>query len=575
MLEVAAEAVDAEMTTPPELGAAIVTPPVSSVQEQLDSILQRIRLGNCRLEYADADLLLRNSENAAVQDVVTSRQYTNRVDPSGSCTFFKLQTAASGSKKPKDDWVACTISNSFALNSDKSGQPFRSAAAENEGVVKQSGSIPDKEARAKMGGPSISMFSLVALPGHPRWDSLESASGKSEVWRYLGSGKLVNATVQPEAGPSSKRNEVFGTVEVDVLLLKGVSIWEELEKLKTDMQERDYNAFADHAFASGPSGIDHRADLGEWMEFRPDEQPPRPGDVVECLGHGDEQPRISLNITHAAGGTLFVVSSDPAWAGNMPQDKARRSTGAVVAFLGRVPVAVHGDAPINSFLVPSGLCNGTARAVGEQELRESRELRSQCFGIVWAKLPPDASGRPMVLAFVSAHPQLPAFGEFRGVEQLAPLSSTLVPRQRPPPKVLRPYQEACVEHAIAENTIINLGTGLGKTLIAVKLIDHFRRLNPGLHVLFVVPNTALVRQQAEAVRRDGQTSPRVAELCGSTLDGWGAAAWEACLRANDVLLGTPQTFFNAIYTSAHVQLSQFSLFVFDECHEYAAWRLER
>ena len=575
MLEVAAEAVDAEMTTPPELGAAIVTPPVSSVQEQLDSILQRIRLGNCRLEYADADLLLRNSENAAVQDVVTSRQYTNRVDPSGSCTFFKLQTAASGSKKPKDDWVACTISNSFALNSDKSGQPFRSAAAENEGVVKQSGSIPDKEARAKMGGPSISMFSLVALPGHPRWDSLESASGKSEVWRYLGSGKLVNATVQPEAGPSSKRNEVFGTVEVDELLLKGVSIWEELEKLKTDMQERDYNAFADHAFASGPSGIDHRADLGEWMEFRPDEQPPRPGDVVECLGHGDEQPRISLNITHAAGGTLFVVSSDPAWAGNMPQDKARRSTGAVVAFLGRVPVAVHGDAPINSFLVPSGLCNGTARAVGEQELRESLELRSQCFGIVWAKLPPDASGRPMVLAFVSAHPQLPAFGEFRGVEQLAPLSSTLVPKQRPPSKELRSYQEVCVEHAIAENTIVNLGTGLGKTLIAVRLIDHFRRLNPGLHVLFIVPNTALVRQQAEAVRRDGQTSPRVAELCGSTLDSWGAAAWEACLRANDVLLGTPQTFFNAIYTSAHVQLSQFSLFVFDECHEYAAWRLER
>ena len=67
----------------------------------------------------------------------------------------------------------------------------------------------------------------------------------------------------------------------------------------------------------------------------------------------------------------------------------------------------------------------------------------------------------------------------------------------------------------------------------------------------------------------------MAELCGSTLDSWGAAAWEACLRANDVLLGTPQTFFNAIYTSAHVQLSQFSLFVFDECHEYAAWRLER
>lgn len=326
LLEVAAEVV------PPELGAAIITP-VSSVQEQLDSILQRIRPGDCKLEYADADLLLRNSENAAVQEVVSSRQHANRVHPSGSCTFFKLSTASSGSKKPKDDWVECTVSNSFGLKSDKGGQPFRSAAAENEGVVKQSSIIKDKEVRARM-GTSISVFSLVALPGHRDWASLE---GPEASWKYLRSERLVHASVQSEAGAPSKRNEAFGTVEVDVLFIKGVSIWEELEQLKLEMQERSESAFADQCFASGPSGFDHRADLGEWMEFCPDEQRPQPGDVVECLGHGDEQPRISLNITHAAGGTLFIVSSDPAWAGNMPQNEARRSTGAVVAFLGRYP----------------------------------------------------------------------------------------------------------------------------------------------------------------------------------------------------------------------------------------------
>ena len=324
---------DADMTTPPELGAAIITPLVSSVQEQLDSILQRIRPGDCKLEYADADLLLRNSENAAVQEVVSSRQHANRVHPSGSCTFFKLSTASSGSKKPKDDWVECTVSNSFGLKSDKGGQPFRSAAAENEGVVKQSSIIKDKEVRARM-GTSISVFSLVALPGHRDWASLE---GPEASWKYLRSERLVHASVQSEAGAPSKRNEAFGTVEVDVLFIKGVSIWEELEQLKLEMQERSESAFADQCFASGPSGFDHRADLGEWMEFCPDEQRPQPGDVVECLGHGDEQPRISLNITHAAGGTLFIVSSDPAWAGNMPQNEARRSTGAVVAFLGRYP----------------------------------------------------------------------------------------------------------------------------------------------------------------------------------------------------------------------------------------------
>ena len=82
MLQVAADAVpdlgDADMTTP-----AGTTTPASSVQEQLDLLLQRIRAGNCKLEYADADLLLRNSENAAVKEVVGSRQYVNRVHPSG------------------------------------------------------------------------------------------------------------------------------------------------------------------------------------------------------------------------------------------------------------------------------------------------------------------------------------------------------------------------------------------------------------------------------------------------------------------------------------------------------------
>ena len=164
MLQVAADAVpdlgDADMTTP----AGTITAPASSVQEQLDLLLQRIRAGNCKLEYADADLLLRNSEDAAVKEVVSSRQHVNRVHPSGSCTFFKRPAAPSASKRPKDDWVECKVSNSFGLNSNKSGQPFRSMAAANEGVVKQSSTIEDKAVRARLQS-SISVFSLVALPG--------------------------------------------------------------------------------------------------------------------------------------------------------------------------------------------------------------------------------------------------------------------------------------------------------------------------------------------------------------------------------------------------------------------------
>ena len=50
--------------------AGTLTAPASNVQEQLDLILQRVRVGNCKLEYADTDLLLRNSENAAVKETL-------------------------------------------------------------------------------------------------------------------------------------------------------------------------------------------------------------------------------------------------------------------------------------------------------------------------------------------------------------------------------------------------------------------------------------------------------------------------------------------------------------------------
>ena len=62
---------------------------------------------------------------------------------------------------------------------------------------------------------------------------------------------------------------------------------------------------------------------------------------------------------------------------------------------------------------------------------------------------------------------------------------------------LRDYQKKCYERAKKENTIVHLPTGKGKTLIAVRLIDHFLRLSPQKNALFLVPTRILVEQQAK------------------------------------------------------------------------------
>jgi hypothetical protein len=65
---------------------------------------------------------------------------------------------------------------------------------------------------------------------------------------------------------------------------------------------------------------------------------------------------------------------------------------------------------------------------------------------------------------------------------------------------LRADQKEAVEKCLAGNHIINMPTGSGKTLISVKIVDHFLQMRPKQNVVFVVPTCALVRQQAKYLR---------------------------------------------------------------------------
>jgi ERCC4-related helicase len=64
----------------------------------------------------------------------------------------------------------------------------------------------------------------------------------------------------------------------------------------------------------------------------------------------------------------------------------------------------------------------------------------------------------------------------------------------------RAYQIEAASGAIAGNTVINVCTGGGKTLIAVIVINDFIRKHPSKVVCFLVPSRALVSQQAAYLR---------------------------------------------------------------------------
>merc|ERR1712087_523009 len=65
----------------------------------------------------------------------------------------------------------------------------------------------------------------------------------------------------------------------------------------------------------------------------------------------------------------------------------------------------------------------------------------------------------------------------------------------------RPYQKEAFQKRISQNTIVLLPTGLGKTLIAIMVIDHYLAQKPKKKILFIVPTVALVKQQANYCRK--------------------------------------------------------------------------
>jgi Fanconi anemia group M protein len=131
----------------------------------------------------------------------------------------------------------------------------------------------------------------------------------------------------------------------------------------------------------------------------------------------------------------------------------------------------------------------------------------------------------------------------------------------------REYQASISAAAIAENTLVVLPTGLGKTAIALRVIAEFLLHHPTESVLVLAPTRPLVLQHARSIT-ETLFAPTPVVLTGALTP----ERRQALLHPPQVIVATPQVIANDL-RSKELTLDPFSLVVFDEAHravgEYA------
>ena len=115
------------------------------------------------------------------------------------------------------------------------------------------------------------------------------------------------------------------------------------------------------------------ADYAEWFPWRPSDLASSkqlgPGTVVQ-LTNGSE-----LSLDTSGAGACMVVSTTPSIAAGVPADAARRGEGALVAFVGQVPVRCRGPVRLGDHLLR--LLHRDRLGVQLSE-RRVRRLGSEC-----------------------------------------------------------------------------------------------------------------------------------------------------------------------------------------------------
>ncbi|NWU24471.1 DHX58 helicase, partial [Dyaphorophyia castanea] len=132
---------------------------------------------------------------------------------------------------------------------------------------------------------------------------------------------------------------------------------------------------------------------------------------------------------------------------------------------------------------------------------------------------------------------------------------------------LRGYQREAAAPALSgRNSIVWLPTGAGKTRVAVHVCRRHLESRRGGKVAVLVNKVHLVDQHTEKEFHALQDTFKVASISGDTSH---KAFFAFLAKENDVIICTAQILQNALVSTeedTHVELTDFSLLVIDECH---------
>ncbi|MCD9559829.1 hypothetical protein HAX54_018151 [Datura stramonium] len=138
--------------------------------------------------------------------------------------------------------------------------------------------------------------------------------------------------------------------------------------------------------------------------------------------------------------------------------------------------------------------------------------------------------------------------------------------EKDPRKIARKYQMDLCKKALEENVVVYLGTGCGKTHIAVLLIYEMGQLirKPQKSIcVFLAPTVALVQQQAKVI--EDSIDFKVGTYCSKSKHLKSHQDWEREMEQYEVLVMTPQILLRSL-SHCYIRIEFIALLIFDECH---------